>query len=374
MIALLVLASACTSNNSYKISGIVEGAENGTKVIIIPIATHQDENPIAETTIIDGKFEFSGVTEQPIACAIKIGQRGSSDFMLENCEMEFRGKLNERGTFEEVELTGSEMSDLFKKKMHYRDSMFERYYAYYNRHLARLKEIETTKDKRVADSLRKVDSELLVADETKHYYEQEAEFYRNFTLNKDSFWGPLLVLRTYIFFNDNDKKIRELYNSFSDEAKESHYGQLLKKQLFKERMVGKELPEFSGLDKNGIEHQLKELCKGKKYVILDFWASWCGPCRKSIPALKEFYEKYAPKGVEIIGISIDNVEANWKKALEQEQLPWPNILDHKLMNGRLFLVRAIPAMFVVNEDGVIVSDEFYNQEERAKWCEVFDKL
>ena len=109
-------------------------------------------------------------------------------------------------------------------------------------------------------------------------------------------------------------------------------------------------------------------------VFCDFWASWCGPCRKSIPALKEFYEKYAPKGVEIIGISIDNVEANWKKALEQEQLPWPNILDHKLMNGRLFLVRAIPAMFVVNEDGVIVSDEFYNQEERAKWCEVFDKL
>ena len=92
---------------------------------------------------------------------------------------------------------------------------------------------------------------------------------------------------------------------------------------------------------------------------MDFWASWCGPCRELFPWLKEFYEKYHDKGVEILGVSVDKDVKAWEKALDAEKLPWLHVRDEKLPGGKhtasdLYDVTGIPHLVLIDREGKIV--------------------
>lgn len=372
--ASLMLVACASEKPSYTVTGTVSGVEDGTVVELIPTATHSDDKPVAVTTIEGGKFVATGSVEQPIACVLHIGENGYETFMLENANIQIVADVAAGGSFKSVQITGSEYTDIFKQKMAFRDSLNVYYEKYHEDYEKALKEAEQEKNAKKAAQMKKEAYDVMAKAEGEFFDMVEEVYMRVFKANKDEFWGPMLVLYNLNYFAEGDPTYVELYNSYPEEVKNSYYGKLLHAQLYPPTLVGGQLPDMNGMDKNGVQQSLKELCKGKKYVIVDFWASWCGPCRKSIPALKEFYAKYAPKGVEIVGVSIDKREADWKKALEQEQLPWANIIDSEGVNGSVFLVRAVPTMLVVDENGVVVSDNFYDADERAKWCETFDKL
>lgn len=91
-----------------------------------------------------------------------------------------------------------------------------------------------------------------------------------------------------------------------------------------------------------------------KYVMIDFWASWCSPCRASFPAIAEIYGKYHSKGLEIIGLSLDRSEEAWRKAVKQENVPWPQVLDAKGITAKVYAVSAIPHLVLVDPDGKIM--------------------
>lgn len=143
---------------------------------------------------------------------------------------------------------------------------------------------------------------------------------------------------------------------FSDEAKNSHYGKIVKQDLYPPSFVGKAAPSLALVNETNQDVNFNTVASGKRYVILDFWASWCGPCRKQLPALKKFYEEMSNKGVEIISVSIDKKEADWKKALQEEELPWPNFLDTKNMADK-WSVKAIPAMFLLDGKGMVLAEQ-----------------
>ena len=93
-----------------------------------------------------------------------------------------------------------------------------------------------------------------------------------------------------------------------------------------------------------------------KYVILDFWASWCGPCRASIPGVKELYAKYKDKGLEVVGVSCDRKPEDWKKASEEEQFPWINLIDTQDANrvATKYAVHYIPTMYLIDKEGKMI--------------------
>ena len=102
-------------------------------------------------------------------------------------------------------------------------------------------------------------------------------------------------------------------------------------------------------------------------MLVDFWASWCGPCRREIPNVKRQYELYKDKGFEVISISIDKNETAWKKAVEEEKLLWPNFID-KTNVAKTYSVRSVPSMFLIDTAtmDIIASGEAARGENLAK--------
>ena len=167
-----------------------------------------------------------------------------------------------------------------------------------------------------------------------------------------------------------DKGQQAWYDELSDAAKASYYGQKVKEELYPAGKVGSAVTEFTVKDNDGKEVTLASLREGKKYVLIDFWASWCNPCRKEIPNLKNLYKLYGDKGFQIVSISIDKKKAEWEKALEEEQLPWPNFLDETGV-ADLYKVRFVPTMYLIDAQGTLVGENLRGQALADKLKELF---
>nr|WP_262898808.1 TlpA disulfide reductase family protein [Dawidia soli] len=136
--------------------------------------------------------------------------------------------------------------------------------------------------------------------------------------------------------------------------------------------VGNGYIDFVMNDVNGKPVKLSSY-KGK-YVLLEFWASWCGPCRAENPNLREQYKKYSAKGFNILGVSLDSKAEPWKKAIEKDELPWVHVSDLKGWQNQAAVqygVRAVPANFLIGPDGKIIARDLRAETLNAKLEEIF---
>jgi thiol-disulfide isomerase/thioredoxin len=152
-----------------------------------------------------------------------------------------------------------------------------------------------------------------------------------------------------------------MYGILGKEAVNSFYGQELNKMLAKLRAieVGYMAPDFTLPDSSGKKKITLSSFRGK-YVLIDFWASWCGPCKAEIPFLKQAYTKYQNKGFEIVSVSLDDKKPNWLAALNQYQMPWVHISDVKGFNSvvnELYHVPAIPKTLLLDQTGKIIAKD-----------------
>jgi peroxiredoxin len=124
------------------------------------------------------------------------------------------------------------------------------------------------------------------------------------------------------------------------------------------RNIGTQVTNLTMTDVDGKEHQLSEWCGKGNYVLIDFWASWCGPCLRELPNVISCYEKYHDKGFEIIGISFDNRKEAWLAAIKRLNMMWPQLSDlkgWKSLGAVAFGVTSIPANILVDPQGRIVA-------------------
>lgn len=214
------------------------------------------------------------------------------------------------------------------------------------------------------DSLMKTDDYLKMAQAEKDFFHfVETSSKKAFSDNRDTWWGPFLMLEVMAFYTPEQQA---LYSEFSETAKNSYYGQILKALVFPKTFTGNPVPAFSVTDDKGESILFPKLAEGKKFIYIDFWASWCAPCRKEISDLKKIYAGHASKGFEIISISINSDKKAWEEALQEEQMPWPNFLDADKSLRALFNVKAIPSCFLVNETGKIILETHKSEELRKQ--------
>lgn len=173
-------------------------------------------------------------------------------------------------------------------------------------------------------------------------------------------YGTSVIMEKYTpILNETD--IKSIYEAFSAKIKEGYYGKRIEKIISYKTdsyqiLEGKIIPDFKMLIESGDSISIQKYAASKKYVLLDFWASWCSPCRKEIPNLKEAYAKYGEKGFGIISISIDKSKNAWQEALNKEAMPWLQTRDNlELISGNIFRVSSLPAYVLINKDGQLIS-------------------
>lgn len=130
--------------------------------------------------------------------------------------------------------------------------------------------------------------------------------------------------------------------------------------------------EMTGLD--GAAHKLSDYCGTGNYVLIDFWASWCGPCRAEMPNVKANYAKYHPSGFEIVGVSFDSNDGAWRKAVDDMALIWPHISDLQGWNSAgaaAYNVHSIPSSVLVDPDGKVVAIDLRGDKLGDKLSEIY---
>lgn len=180
----------------------------------------------------------------------------------------------------------------------------------------------------------------------------------------------------------NDRNMRStaadsMYAQLTGFAKTCHYGletvKIIKK--LKSVEVGTIAPDFTLADSTGKKKYTLSALRGK-YVLLDFWASWCGPCKGEIPYMKSAYTAYHDKGFEIMSVSLDSKRDAWVDALNMYKMPWIHVSDLKGFNSLvndLYLVPSIPKTLLLDKTGKIIATDLRGKELDKKLEEIFIK-
>lgn len=365
--------------DGYVLKGNIEGLPDGTHVQLVPVS-HDSELPFADTTVVNGQFVFTGKMEEPRAFHFLVKDAyGSRNLMLENAQMEVTGKLvakkeSDGGVsynLSSLSVKGSPLSaryDSLLSARTYLDSLYafnaRKFAAFDSLMMAAYKSKDQAKIKELRQS---EDGKARAAADKVFFTTVDSLYHQVVMANKDSFWGPLMMISFTSYLSED---MKPWYEALSPAAKQSYYGQKVKEELYPAGKEGTVVPDFKVKDKSGKEVALSTLRQGKKYVLIDFWASWCNPCRKEIPNLKKLYAQYSEKGFEIVSISIDQKKADWEKALKEEGLPWPNFLDETGV-AALYKVKFVPTMYLITADGVMVGENLRGEALAEKLKELF---
>lgn len=349
--------SACNGQKGYVINGQVEGLDDGTVVTLVPMS-HDNDSAIAEATVQGGKFQLVGVADEPICAQVRVKDNwGGPYVMLENVEMNLQGKIADVREVPagklydwEATVTGSPLTDKLATFDARHDSLDILYKEYQEKFAEVYQKMRSLKGAELA-AFQQTDECKAAVDAEKNFFDTvESTIMGMVNDNKDSFWGPLLLTK---YMNYLGKEQADYYNGLPEDVKNSFYGKKMQLEIWPELAIANQVKAFKLTGDDGQEYDFAKLAEGKKYVLLDFWASWCGPCRRELPNVKKAYAEFKDKGFEVVSISIDQKEEDWRKALKEEQLQWPNFRDNAVADQ--FKVKAVPTVYLCDANGNIVA-------------------
>jgi peroxiredoxin len=356
-----VTALGQSGSSAYRITGSFSKLKTGD--ICLTLYDYDGDKPRRDTaTLQNGQFLFTGTFAVPQRAVLSIS--GNNNDWLE-FYVEPGAAIRLSGTGQRMKalrITGSPLTDDYKRLQSLLQPMDD--WSDENNEL--LMEALKKKDVKKMDSLMaQIDS---AADKKKRIAV-------DFIKSRPQSLRSAMAIEEYFAYYAEASDVEPLYNLLSTGVKNSVPGQRVKKMLdvYKKLAPGQPAPDISQPMPDNNIITLSSL-RGQ-YVLVDFWASWCGPCRKENPHLVKAYRQYKDKGFTILGVSYDSRKENWVKAIQQDSLTWPQVSDLKgweNASAQPYYIKAIPSNVLVDKEGRIVARNLFDKELYAKLAEVLE--
>lgn len=351
-VALSVLFAACDTQKKYELSGKIEGQTEGK--IFLNIEKDRQLVKIDSADIVNGEFKIEGSVAVPDMYYLQIGdKRGAIPVFLENAPIKVEANVE---AMRDAKITGSASQDLYQKFV---DSMME-FKSKQEPIVAAYRKANAEKDE---EAVKKAIAEYDAIDAEK------MESIKKFVKSNSNSAAVAIVTKNNLLSQLKVNEVEELYNTFAEDVKATRSAIAIKEriELLNKVAVGQPAPDFTLNTPEGTPFSLSSL-KGK-VVVIDFWASWCGPCRRENPHMVEIYNELHDKGVEFLGVSLDKKKEDWVKAIEKDGLIWNHVSDLEYWNSaaaKLYGINSIPATVVIDQNGVIVANKVFGDELKAE--------
>ncbi len=353
--AIALSLTACNSTPKYTVNGTITGEQTGTIILVTQVDNKLDT--LAKATITEGKFVLTGSVKELTDAYLMIeGQRGALPIFLENTV--FTANLN-TGDPTANKIEGTANQQLYNEYMsisnEVRKAQSELYQAY--------GEASQSGD---AEKMQQIEADFNKA------AEEGTEKTNALTkANADSYVAAYILASQMSGLELED--LQAQYELLGANAKATKPGKMVNERIQKLSAVaiGQVAPDFTLNTPEGKPlsmHSIKA-----KVKVIDFWASWCGPCRGENPNVVAMYKELHPKGLEILSVSLDNDRDAWLKAIEDDQLTWNHVSDlkgWKCEAAQLYGVNGIPHLVVLDENNVIVAKNLRGEELKAKVAEL----
>lgn len=191
------------------------------------------------------------------------------------------------------------------------------------------------------------------------------EAIHNFVDSAKNNYGVAYFIKDFMIQNAPFDTVQAAYNGLTDRVKQSAPGLELKDavEALASVSIGGTAPDITLMTPDSTELSLSSL-RGH-YVLLDFWASWCGPCLREVPNVKAIYEKYHDKGFEIFGVSLDETAGSWKAAIKKNDMNWHHVSSLKGWEcpvAKQYNVTGIPRMYIIDPEGKIIAQDLRGEE------------
>lgn len=359
-ILTIALPWGCQSNESQEgqtiLKGQVEDYPDGVMTLYRVI--EEDSSRIDTFNIVKGKFEYKFSDSEPrLANLVFPDGTSSVQFFTEPGTILMKGN---KENISQLEISGTLTNELQEEVKLINQGLESEFRTLYERS----GEAQRTADLKALDSI-----EPLMKD----FQVRAAKANLDFAIRH-----PNSLLSAYLGLTvamTPDIDLKPLYSALSDEIKASFFGERIKSlvESATKTAIGSPAPDFEGMSPDGKIIKLSSL-KGK-HILVDFWASWCMPCRQENPAVVQVYQTYKSKGFDILGVSLDQEKDKWMEAIDQDKLTWPHVSD--LMGWKskivsMYGVQGIPQNFLLDKDGTILAKSLRGQELEAKLKEILN--
>jgi peroxiredoxin len=332
-----------TADTAYTLSGKINGLDSGWVYLL-----HQQADPRGTDSVPvqKGRFVFTGKADTPELCFLGIMQGGEVNYrkavFLQNGTLTVAGN---KDSLQDAVIGGAPVQDelvsfsKLEKPIDSAGNLLELAYTV----------AQANKNKEQQDSIFARFNEL---DKAKQ------QIVKDYALAHPSSWVTPYEVYANFSYNPDAAALDSIYTRLDPAMQHSFYGKKIQHTLesAQRTAVGHPAPDFSLPDTKGDTVSLSSL-KGK-YVLVDFWASWCGPCRQENPNVVKAYQQFHPKGFTILSVSLDDTKEPWLEAIKKDHLDWTHVSDLKGWQSSaaaLYGVQGIPMNFLLDKDGRIVA-------------------